>query len=88
MLNGTELAVLGLEDFNMVGTLIFPNPVKDILSISGIENIISIKVYSIKGKLEKEVINNDQVDFSNLSSGIYLIKVDNGNTYLKRVIKK
>lgn len=88
ILNGTELAVLGLEDFNMVGKLIFPNPVKDILSISGIENIISIKVYSIKGKLEKEVINNDQVDFSNLSSGIYLIKVDNGNTYLKRVIKK
>ena len=88
MLNGTELVVLGIEDLNMAGALIFPNPVKDILSISGIENITSIKVYSIQGKLEKEVKNSDQIDLSNLSTGIYLIKVDNGNTYLKKVIKK
>jgi len=53
-----------------------------------VQNIKSIKVYSILGSLEKEVFNTNQVDISELSSGIHLIKVDNGTITTKKIIKQ
>jgi hypothetical protein len=67
---------------------IYPNPATDLISISGVDNIKSIKVYSILGSLEKEVFNTNQVDISELSSGIHLIKVDNGRVTTKKIIKQ
>ena len=84
--NGSD--VLGLEDVNSSVIHIYPNPATDLISISGVENIKSIKVYSILGSLEKEVFNTNQVDISELSSGIHLIKVDNGRVTTKKIIKQ
>ena len=66
---------------------IYPNPASDIVSIKGIENINSIKVYSVLGALEKEVFNTNQIDISELSSGVHLIQIDNGTVFTKRIIK-
>ena len=85
-LNGNEL--LGLEDFNSSVLAVYPNPATDKITIDGVENISSIKVYSISGRLEKEVFNSNQVDISNLASGIYLVKVSNGNAVLSEKIIK
>ena len=57
-LNGNEL--LGLEDFNSSVLAVYPNPATDKITIDGVENISSIKVYSISGRLEKEVFNSNQ----------------------------
>ena len=84
--NGSN--VLGLEDVNSSVFNIYPNPATDLISISGVENINSIKVYSILGSLEKEVFNTNQIDISELSSGIHLIKVDNGTVSIKKIIKQ
>jgi hypothetical protein len=84
--NGSD--VLGLEDVNSSVFNIYPNPATDLISISGVENINSIKVYSILGSLEKEVFNTNQIDISELSSGIHLIKVDNGTVSIKKIIKQ
>ena len=84
--NGSN--VLGLEDVNSSVFSIYPNPATDLISISGVENINSIKVYSILGSLEKEVFNTNQIDISELSSGIHLIKVDNGTVSIKKIIKQ
>ncbi|MDA7549994.1 T9SS type A sorting domain-containing protein, partial [Flavobacteriaceae bacterium] len=64
-----------------------PNPASDIITIKGIENINFIKVYSISGTLEKQVFNTNQIDISELSSGVYLIQIDNGIKFTKKVIK-
>jgi len=47
--NGSD--VLGLEDVNSSVFSIYPNPATDLISIRGVENIKSIKVYSILGSL-------------------------------------
>lgn len=82
--------LLGVSDQDIVSISIYPNPTSDFISIKGIENINSIKVYSILGALEKEVFNTNQIDISELSSGIHLIKIDNGTgtAFTEKIIKQ
>ena len=84
--NGLDL--LSLEDVSSSVINIHPNPATGTIFIDGVQNIKSIKVYSILGSLEKEVFNTNQVDISELSSGIHLIKVDNGTITTKKIIKQ
>ena len=85
-LNGEAL---GLEGVNSALIKIHPNPATNLLTISGLDNIDSVKVYSVLGRLEKEVFNTQQIDISDLASGLYLIKVSNGsNTHTKKIIKQ
>ena len=85
-LNGEAL---GLEGVNSALIKIHPNPAINLLTISGLDNIDSVKVYSVLGRLEKEVFNTQQIDISDLASGLYLIKVSNGsNTLTKKIIKQ
>ena len=81
---------LSISEEELISFSIYPNPTSDFISIKGIENINSIKVYSILGSLEKEVFNTNQIDVSELSSGIHLIKIDNGTgtVFTERIIKK
>ena len=84
--NGLDL--LSLEDVSSSVINIHPNPATGTIFIDGVQNIKSIKLYSILGSLEKEVFNTNQVDISELSSGIHLIKVDNGTITTKKIIKQ
>jgi len=79
---------LSISEQELMSLSIYPNPASDIISIKGVENIKSIKVYSILGGLEKEVFNTNQIDISELSSGIHLIKINNGAIYSKKIIKQ
>jgi hypothetical protein len=79
---------LSISDEELMSLSIYPNPASDIISIKGVENIKSIKLYSILGSLEKEVFNTNQIDISELSFGIHLIKVDNGTVFTRKIIKQ
>jgi hypothetical protein len=47
-----------------------------------------VKVYSVLGRLEKEVFNTHQIDISDLASGVYMVKVNNGSDMIsKKIIK-
>lgn len=81
-------ATLGVENVNLHTLKLYPNPTSDVVFVKGVENINSIKVYSILGALEKEVFNTNQIDVSELSSGIHLIKVDNGTVFTRKIIKQ
>ena len=81
-------STLSISEEELMSISIYPNPATDLISISGVDNIKSIKVYSILGSLEKEVFNTNQIDISELSSGIHLIKVDNGTVFTKKIIKQ
>ena len=84
----TFASILSISEEELMSFSIYPNPATDLISIIGVENIKSIKVYSILGSLEKEVFNTNQIDISELSSGIHLIKVDNGTVSIKKIIKQ
>ena len=85
-LNGSTL---GLQEFNSGFIRIHPNPVTNFLTISGVNNIDSVKVYSLTGRLENEVFNTAQIEVSDLASGIYFVKVSNeSNVITKKFIKQ
>ena len=79
---------LSISKEKLMSLSIYPNPASGMVSVNGVENIKSIKVYSILGSLEKEVFNTNQIDISELSSGIHLIKIDNGTVFSKKIIKQ
>ena len=83
---------LGINDLTAIGFSIYPNPFNESIHINGKEEINTIKLFTLIGKkitLSKEsiVINGNHVilNLSKLSSGIYLIKVNNA---VAKIIKK
>ena len=85
-LNGSS--VLSLDKMDNSSMTLYPNPVADMLSVSGIDNVASIKVYSIVGALIKEVKNTNTIDVSSLSTGLHIIEVNNGQKQMGKFIKK
>ena len=69
----------------------YPNPVKDILSIKSKAIVISkVAIYSVLGKKIKEVKSNfEAIGISNISNGLYIIRIfsDKGSI-TKRIIKR
>ncbi len=64
------------------GITIYPNPAKDKISIIGIQsNNLQIAIYNSTGEtvMLKQIKNNNEVDVSSLSKGIYMIKIMNAN---------
>ena len=71
---------------------IYPNPVEDIMTVSGVQPIDNIEVYSIMGaktNFDSCVINGNvaTVSVASLPSGIYILKVGNGNQMCKFIKK-
>ena len=72
---------------------IYPNPVEDVVTISMEENISKVAVFNMLGQEVKNVVptnvsNELSLDLSELSKGVYLIKISaNDNQYSKQFIK-
>jgi hypothetical protein len=69
---------------------IFPNPVKDKVKINGLSGKSELLFYNLNGELTKQQsINNEEVNLSDLPSGIYLLTIlSDGNILTtQRIIK-
>jgi hypothetical protein len=74
-------ALTGIKNVSATSLKIFPNPVKNIFTVSGLENAgnLSFEVYDMKGsavKSEVKAATNTTIDISieNLPQGIYVLK--------------
>lgn len=68
---------------------LYPNPVKDVLTVSSNKRVNSISVYNIAGQLVKTSQNANTVNMSKLSAGVYVVKTDiEGKIEASKVIKK
>lgn len=67
----------------------FPNPVIDHLTIDYKNSIQSIEIYTVFGQLLKKVTNTKSIEFGNLISGFYLVKIttDEGSI-TKKILKE
>jgi hypothetical protein len=87
-----ECTNLQNEEFTTNSFTIYPNPVKDILFIENNNNnlIQKIVVYDVMGKTVIEQNGNSaQIDFSNITSGLYLVKITSEKELIvKKIIKK
>lgn len=58
----------------------YPNPATDMIYFSASKNIEKIEIYNVVGqKVESKILNNNQVNVSKLSKGIYIMKAFIGN---------
>ncbi|WP_418636247.1 T9SS type A sorting domain-containing protein [Winogradskyella sp.] len=82
---------LSVSDFDSQALLhVFPNPVKDVFAIETSLEISSVELFDIAGKqIDIQLANTNEVDISNLASGIYHVKIyDNNNrTTTRKIIK-
>ena len=75
------------------GFVVYPNPAKDIFSISLSDNMEcqSISIYSIYGRLLKSQNDNfETINIANLTPGLYLIKVrmSDGKEFSEKIVVK
>lgn len=86
---------LNNESFTFENVNIYPNPIKNYVSIelkSKIENNASIKLIDINGRIvinENLTSNIKNIDLSKINSGIYILEIENGKEKLvKKLIKE
>ena len=88
----TVYTELGVSDINKQEFAYYPNPVKDILNISGKSNVSKVEIFELSGKQirsEKADAKNVQINLSALPSGLYLLKVTSEKaTETFKIIKK
>ena len=77
-----------IKSENLSELVIYPNPVRDILSVESDLDIISIEIINLQG--QKIIFSNKkEIDVSRLSSGVYLVFVNtNEGIVVNKVIKK
>lgn len=78
---------LGLDDETMnLGVEIYPNPASDIVYISSDLTDLSYEVYTLEGQLLSSGTTN-QINLSEFSKGIYLVKVRSEHLNATRTLK-
>lgn len=83
--------LLGVSDLGSSDLSVYPNPVKDILSINSDSQILSVSVYNLAGQ---EMINmtdvTNGVNMTSLTSGVYVLRVTlkEGKVKTFKIIKK
>ncbi len=76
----------GLDETSAAaGTVVYPNPVVDILRIATDTPIRTIRVFNIYGREVARATDTDRIDLSHLPAGVYTVRAD-GKT--ARVVKK
>ena len=72
-----DASIMGTEDLTKKSLLIFPNPVHQKLSVSGLQKEEIFQIYSIDGKLLKtgNLAPEQSIDLSKLAKGVYILKI-------------
>lgn len=80
---------LAVSSVDENGMAIFPNPVKDVLTINYDKAISQIDVYDVNGKLVKTITTVDNtINVSDLSEGVYMLNIQTEEGLIVRKIVK
>lgn len=74
------------DDFKL-----YPNPGKEKVTVTGTSEIRKAQAYSLTGQLIKSWLcngNSTELDITDLSPGIYLLKIENDHSYSTAAVKK
>lgn len=85
----SSLATAGAQNKSKVG--IYPNPVKNVVTITNADKITNIEVYNAVGQkvISSNVLQNNQLNLSKLSKGAYFLKIENaGKIEMIKFIKE
>lgn len=83
---------LGTKEHTAPSIRFYPNPVTDVLTLSGTQELTGVSVYNLLGQKVLETVLNTtsaQMDLSALATGSYMVKVTSNNeTSTLKIIKK
>lgn len=87
----TSFRVLGVDEFNSLKIVIYPNPADGLINIQAASVIKNIGIYDLQGRLIDTIATNKQateLNVSALKSGVYLLSIetDTGTAY-KKIVK-
>jgi Leucine-rich repeat (LRR) protein len=74
----TTVALLAKDTFEDKTVSVYPNPVKDAVHVSAKDNITSIQLFDVQGRLIETVLENDRevnFDLGKNTSGVYFLKI-------------
>lgn len=71
---------LSTKDVSITSVSVYPNPSNNTISISGNNEIKSISVFNVLGKRVLSSSSYKNIDISQLSNGLYILKTDKGAT--------
>jgi len=87
-----ENSVLSTTDFDIVSYDVFPNPTKESVNIKCNNNITSLQLFDVAGKLiSTNTINKSdfKLDISNKPKGVYFLKIKTENgLFSEKIIKE
>jgi hypothetical protein len=75
-----KIGTLGTNDFSASKFNIYPNPVSNIVNISGDNTIEFLQIFDVSGKQLISKKDSNSVDVSKLSKGTYFMKLNNKET--------
>lgn len=82
-INIIDSAFVGVDENNVNAITLFPNPTKNLFTISGLGTLSStILIKDLSGKIVKSIItkvNTTLIDISYLPNGFYFVEITNGN---------
>ena len=86
-----DCAALGLDDEVLEKSItLYPNPVTNILTIDSEIQLTKVEIFSLLGQKVKDINSHfNSVNVSNLSKGVYIVKLQSENGFTtKKLIKK
>ncbi|WP_225034758.1 endonuclease [Winogradskyella sp. SM1960] len=90
-LSYTCYSELSIEDFDIDSVKLFPNPVKNNLTIDLKSNVdTNIEIFDILGKrvLKNTISKTSTLNLQALNKGIYIVKITQGNSKITRKLVK
>lgn len=80
---------LGIGEFDKLNVSIYPNPVKDVLSVQSDIDVEQVVIYNLMGQLIIKS-KDENINTEALSEGTYIVHVsfENGSSVTKKIIKK
>ncbi|MFM7105271.1 MAG: T9SS type A sorting domain-containing protein, partial [Flavobacteriales bacterium] len=89
-LNFTYTIVIGIENMTSdFSVIIWPNPAKDVLNIRISNGFIADKIELIdaQGKYISQVTKSNQLNLSNIESGVYFARIYSGNQLINKRVE-
>ncbi len=85
-----NVTATGINNTNNInGLTIYPNPANDFIEIKTDLKYNNISIIDVTGKTIKQVNSNNKIDISNLTTGIYFIKIiGTENAIIKKFVKQ
>ncbi|WP_108802977.1 aryl-sulfate sulfotransferase [Aquimarina sp. Aq107] len=89
--NCSLFTTLSTDEFDLsVNFDVYPNPIDDVLNVINKKNVIyNVELFTLNGQKIDAQLNNNILNTSSLNSGLYMLRINVGNSsFIKKIVKK